>query len=178
MTRLRTPIGPDDHASGPRDAPLQLVEYGDFECPACGAAYPEVERVRGALSGALLFVFRHFPLSQLHPNAERAAEAAEAAGAQGRFWEMHGLLFRRAPALEPAELRACAVAAGLEDLDRFGRELESHEHAARVRRDFMSGVRSGVNGTPTFFVNGYRHDAPFDAEELIEALQGGGAAHP
>jgi protein-disulfide isomerase len=172
MTQLRTRIGPDDHVDGPRDAPIQLVEYGDFECPYCGRAYFEVEKVRRALSGRLLFAYRHFPLARVHPRATLAAEAAEAAGAQGRFWEMHGLLFQNQPALEPTDLVADAAALGL-DLDRFNDDLEEHRFLEKVRGDFMSGVRSGVNGTPTFFVNGHRHDGAFDAASLVEALEGG-----
>lgn len=172
MTELRTPVGPDDHLSGPRDAPVRLVEYGDFECPSCGAAFPEVEVVRRALDGRLAFVFRHFPLSQVHPHAVRAAEAAEAAAAQGRFWEMHRLLFENQEALGPDELVAYGEALGL-DLERFRADLDERRHRQKVRRQLLDGARSGVNGTPTFFVNGHRHDGPFDAASLLEALGGG-----
>ncbi len=178
MTPLRIGIGPGDHADGPRDAPIQLLEYGDYECPHCGRAYPEVEEVRRALSGRLLFVYRHFPLTQVHPHAMLAAEAAEAAGAQGRFWEMHGVLFENQHALEPQDLVAYADALALEP-DRFTEDLEEHRFEGKVRRDLLSGARTGVNGTPTFFVNGYRHDGVFTADALIEALLGGapGAAY-
>jgi protein-disulfide isomerase len=173
MTQLRTPIGPDDHVDGPSDAPIQLLEYGDFECPHCGRAYLEMEKVRSALEGQLLFAYRHFPLSRIHPHAMRAAEAAEAAGAQGRFWEMLAMLFGNQRALEPRDLVAYAAALGL-DVDRFESDLEEHRFLEKVRQDFMSGTRSGVNGTPTFFINGHRHDGAFDADTLIEALAGGG----
>ncbi len=173
MTQLRTRIGPEDHVDGPRDAPIQLLEYGDYECPYCGRAYPEVEQVRRALAGRLLFAYRHFPLAQIHPRATLAAEAAEAAGAQGRFWEMHGVLFENQNALEPSDLVAYADGMGL-DLDRFTDDLDNHRFLERVRRDFMSGVRSGVNGTPTFFINGHRHEGAFDADALVDALTGGG----
>ena len=162
-----------DHVRGPEDAPL-LVEYGDYECPYCGAAYPIVQEVRRALGPNLRFVFRHFPLSQAHPHAQRAAEAAEAAGAQGEFWKMHDLLFQNQDALEDADLLRYAVSLKL-DGERFTRELSSGLHADRVRRDFRSGVRSGVNGTPTFFINGVRHDAPWDLPTLTAALEAAAA---
>jgi protein-disulfide isomerase len=159
---------------GPLDAPLQLLEYGDYECPFCARAYREVEQARRVLAGRLLLAYRHFPLAQLHPHATLAAEAAEAAGAQGHFWQMHGALFENQHALEPADLFAYADAIGL-DLERFRDDLEEHRFLDKVRRDLMSGARTGVNGTPTFFVNGYRHDGPFEAAALIEALVGGPA---
>ena len=171
MTPLRTPIGPDDHVSGPRDALVQLVEYGDFECPSCGAAFPEVERVRGLLEGRLLFAFRHFPLSQLHPHAALAAEAAEAAAAQGRFWEMHRLLFENQEALDADQLVSYAETLGL-DLERFRADLDERRHRQKVRRQFLDGARTGVNGTPTFYVNGRRHEGGFDADSLCDALAG------
>jgi len=171
VTELRSPIGPDDHVAGPRDAPVQLVEYGDFECPSCGAAFPEVETVRRALEGRLAFAFRHFPLPQLHPHAALAAEAAEAAAAQGRFWEMHRLLFENQEALGPGALVSYAEALGL-DVERFRTDLDERRHRQKVRRQFLDGARSGVNGTPTFFVNGQRHQGRFDADALLEALVG------
>ncbi len=173
MTPLRIRIGPDDHVLGPPDAPIQMLESGDYECPYCGAAYPEVEEVRRVLGHTLLFAFRHFPLSRVHPHAMLAAEAAEGADAQGRFWEMHGTLFRNQSALEPTDLVEYAGALGL-DVDRFAADLDQHRFLEKVRRDFLSGARTGVNGTPTFFINGYRHDGPFEAEALIAALGGGG----
>ncbi len=171
MTRLRTQIGPGDHVDGSPDAAIRMLEYGDYECPYCGRAYPEVERVREALRGRLLFAYRHFPLSQVHPHALLAAEAAESAGAQGRFWDMHGLLFENQDALEPHHLVGYAEALGL-DVSRFSDDLEEHRFLDKVRRDFMSGARSGVNGTPTFFINGQRHDGAFDADALIAAVEG------
>jgi protein-disulfide isomerase len=175
MTPLRTRIGPDDHVSGPRNAPIQLLEYGDYECPVCGRAYPEVEITRRALEGVLLFAYRHFPLSRIHPHATLAAEAAEAAGAQGRFWEMHGLLFTNQSALEPFHLISYADALGL-DRARFTLDLQEHRFLHKVQRDFLSGARTGVNGTPTFFINGHRHDGAFRAEALLGALDGGRSA--
>lgn len=171
LPHLVLPVDPArDHIRGPETAPSTLVEYGDYECPYCGAAHPIVEEVRERMGDRLRFVFRHFPLTNIHPHAARAAESAEAAGAQGRFWEMHDRLFEYQDALEDADLLAHAAAVGL-DLVRFARELDAGVHAPRVREDFMSGVRSGVNGTPTFFVNGIRHDGAYDAESLVRAIQ-------
>ncbi len=175
MTALRTRIGPEDHVVGPRDAPIQMLEYGDYECPFCGRAFPEVEKVRRTLADVLLFAYRHFPLSRVHPHAMLAAEAAEAAAAQGRFWEMHAILFLNQSALEADDLVGYADELDL-DIDRFAADLNGHRFLPKVRRDFLSGARTGVNGTPTFFINGYRHDGPFDADALIAALQGGGVA--
>jgi protein-disulfide isomerase len=130
MTRLRTTIGPGDHVDGPLDAPIQMLEYGDYECPFCGRAYPEVERVRTSLRGRLLVAYRHFPLTQVHPHAMLAAEAAEAAATQGRFWEMHGLLYRNQDALEPEHLVSYAEALRL-DVDGFTEDLQEHRFVDR-----------------------------------------------
>jgi len=164
------PVGDHDHAQGPANAPVTLVEYGDFECPHCRQAYPIVKEVRSRLGSRLRFVFRNFPLTKLHEHAEHAAEVAEAAGAQSRFWEMHDRLFERQFALEDEHLIEYAAELGL-DAARVARELAAHTYKARVRDDFMSGVRSGVNGTPTFFVNGVRHDDRWDEDTLTAALQ-------
>lgn len=172
MTRLRIPVTTEDHRLGPDDAPAILVEYGDYECPFCGQAYWEVKELLQELAGSLCFVFRNFPLTQAHPNAALAAEAAEAAGAQGRFWEMHDLLYEHQEALEAGSLLAYAEALEL-DLRAFGDDVGGHRFQDRVRRDFLGGARSGVNGTPTFFVNGHRHDGPFTADALLEALREG-----
>jgi protein-disulfide isomerase len=167
---LSVPVSTErDHIQGPPDAAVTLVEYGDYECPYCGAAYPIIKEVKARMGDGLRFVFRNFPISTSHPHAEQAAEAAEAAGAQGRFWEMHDLLFENQKRLGDEDLRAYAESIGL-DLERFDKELTEHAHAARVREDFMSGVRSGVNGTPTFFINGARHDDAYDVETLLSAL--------
>ena len=159
-----------DHLQGPADAAVTLVEYGDYECPYCGAAYPIIKEVQGRMGGRLRFVFRNFPIATSHPHAEQAAEVAEAAAAQGRFWEMHDLLYENQKRLRDEDLRGYAEKLEL-DLDSFDRELVEHVHAARVREDFMSGVRSGVNGTPTFFINGVRHDGSYEADALLAALR-------
>ena len=159
-----------DHIQGPADAPLTLVEYGDYECPYCGAAYPIIKEVQDRMGDQLRFVFRNFPISTSHPHAEHAAEAAEAAGAQSRFWPMHDLLYENQQRLADQDLHAYAERLGL-DLERFDHELAEHVHAGRVHDDFLSGVRSGVNGTPSFYINGARHDESFDTETLLTALQ-------
>ena len=167
---LTLPVGPRDHTQGPATAPVTLVEYGDYECPYCGRAYPIVKTIQEALGERLRFVFRNFPLSEMHPNAENAAEAAEAAGDQGKFWEMHDAIFEHQRALGLSHLVALAGNLGL-DSEQVASDLKSHAHAPRVREDFMSGVRSGVNGTPTFFLNGVRHDDSWDQQTLQAALE-------
>lgn len=170
-TELTLPVDDArDHIQGSPSAAVTLLEYGDYECPYCGAAYPIVKDVQARMGERLRFVFRNFPISTSHPHAERAAEAAEAAGAQGRFWEMHDLLYENQQRLGEDDLRSYAQTLEL-DVERFNRELAEELHAARVREDFMSGVRSGVNGTPTFFINGVRHDGLWDEPTLLEAVQ-------
>ena len=168
--RLTVPVGERDHVVGPATAPVTIVEYGDYECPFCGAAHPVVKALQKALGDELRFAYRHFPLSQIHRHSFQAAEAAEAAGAQDRFWEMHDMLFEHQSRLDTQDLLAYAGALGLE-LEPFAEDLAEHRHAARVREDFLSGVRSGVNGTPTFFVNGVRHDGGYDLASMLEAVQ-------
>jgi len=167
--RLSHPVGDRDHIQGPADAPVTLVEYGDYECPYCGRAYPIVKEVQAQLGDRLRFVFRNFPLTQLHPHAEHAAEAAESADAQGKFWEMHDTLYEHQRALDDTHLLQYAEALGL-DREAFRADMTRHARAERVREDFLSGVRSGVNGTPTFFINGVRHDGAWDAESLLTAI--------
>jgi len=167
---LKPPVGPKDHMQGPPDAPVTLVEYGDYECPYCGEAYPVVKALQERLGDQICFVFRNFPLAQAHPHAEEAAEAAEAAASQGKFWEMHDLLYENQDELEPEDLVKYARALRLE-LPRFVLEMREHVYKERVREDFRSGVRSGVNGTPTFFINGVRHDGPFDLRSLLAAIE-------
>jgi protein-disulfide isomerase len=159
-----------DHVQGPADAAVTLVEYGDYECPYCGAAYPIVKELQARMRDRLRFVFRNFPITTSHPHAEQAAEAAEAAAAQGRFWEMHDLLYENQRLLRDQDLRAYAEQLGI-DVERFDKDLVEHVHAPRVREDFMSGVRSGVNGTPSFYVKGARHDDSYDLDTLLAALE-------
>jgi protein-disulfide isomerase len=169
-TRLAVPVGEGDHVAGPATAPATLLEYGDYECPYCGLAYLVVGEIRRRFGPRLRFAFRNFPLATVHPHAELAAEAAEAAGAQGKFWEMHDLLYENQSALDADDLIRYAAAIGL-DPSRFADELAGHVHAARVREDFLGGARSGVNGTPTFFLNGARHDGAYDLDSLSEAIE-------
>src|SRR5262245_45261608 len=166
------PVPGRDHLQGPSEAPLALVEYGDYECPYCGAAFPIIKAVQERLGDQLCFAFRNFPLANSHPHALHAAQAAEAAGAQGRFWEMHDALFRNQEALEDADLARYAEALGL-DGERLLSEVEAGVYLARVEEDFRSGARSGVNGTPTLFINGARFGGERTVEELIEALRRG-----
>jgi protein-disulfide isomerase len=168
---LRIPVGPDDHAAGPPDAPLTLLEYGDYECPYCGRAFWQVRDLQMSLGDRLRFVFRNFPLSEIHPNALQAAEAAEAAGTQGHFWEMHETLFEHQDALDFESLLSYAEALGL-DLRRFTVDLEEHRFLPKIRKDFLGGARSGVNGTPTFFVNGVRHEGALTMESVLATLRG------
>lgn len=167
---LALPVGDRDHIQGLADAPVTLVEYGDFECPYCRQAYPIVKEVQRRVGPRLRFVFRNFPLTELHPHAQHAAEAAEAAGAQGAFWQMHGRLFERQFALEDDNLIEYARDLGL-DADRLAGALAARTYKARVREDFMSGVRSGVNGTPTFFINSVRHDEKWDVDTLTKRVE-------
>jgi protein-disulfide isomerase len=167
---LTLPVGPRDHAQGPTSATLTLVEYGDYECPYCGRAYPIVKAVQKRLGAKLRFVFRNFPLAEIHPHAENAALAAEAAGELGKFWEMHDALFENQRSLGQSQLASYAEALGL-DAGAFSKQLHSQPLIERVREDFMSGVRSGVNGTPTFFINGHRFDGSWDFAGLVEALE-------
>jgi protein-disulfide isomerase len=159
-----------DHVLGPPSAPIVMVEYGDFECPFCAEAEPVLKTLRRSLQNILLFAFRHFPLAEAHPHALHAAEAAEAAGAQGKFWQMHDYLFAHQEALEDSDLVEGAAAIGC-DVDRFIREMAEARYAARVREDFSSGIRSGVNGTPSLFINGLRYDGPRDLESLLAAIE-------
>ena len=159
-----------DHIDGPADAVVTLVEYGDYECPYCGAAYPIVKEVQQRMGEKLRFVFRNFPITTSHPHAEQAAETAEAAAVQDKFWEMHDVLYENQRRLDDPALHGYAEQVGL-DVERFDKELAEHAHAGRVREDFMSGVRSGVNGTPSFYINGVRHDDSYDVDTLLAALK-------
>jgi protein-disulfide isomerase len=172
MSGLVPPVGPSDHALGSPEAPATLVEYGDYECPYCGAAYPMIKLLQQSLGDTLRLVFRNFPLSQAHEHAMLAAQAAEAAGVSGEesFWRMHDQLFEHQNALEPMDLVSYAKEVGL-DATQFRRDLESGTFAPRVRSDFRSGVRSGVNGTPTFFINGQRYEGDHTQLALETALR-------
>ncbi len=170
MTHLQNPVTAEDHAEGEANAPVTLVEYGDYECPACGAAFPIVKAVQKHFGKQLKFVFRNFPLTKLHPHAESAAETAEFAGAHGHFWEMHDALYENQEALGPELYREIAEALRL-DPKALTEALETHSFRSKVRADFMGGIKSGVNGTPTFFINGTLHDGSFEFEDLVAAIE-------
>jgi protein-disulfide isomerase len=170
VATLRAPVTARDHSRGPATAVLTLVEYGDYECPHCGRAHPIVQALQRRFGSRLRFVFRNFPLAEIHPHAQHAAEAAEAAAGQDLFWEMHDAIFEHQHRLDDRHLVQYARDIGADE-QRIHDELASHAHTARVREDFLSGVRSGVNGTPTFFINGVRHDASWELDVLAEALE-------
>jgi protein-disulfide isomerase len=169
MTRLSVAVGDNDHLQGSHDAPCTLLEYGDYQCPSCGAAYPIVKRVQKHFGKRLAFVFRNFPLTQLHRYAEAAAETAEFAAAHGKFWQMHDLIYENQQRLDEDLLVELAEQVHLVPAQLMG-ALESKQFESRVKTDFSSGVRSGVNGTPTFFINGQRHDGSYDFDSLVEAI--------
>ena len=162
-------VGARDHVQGSVSARVTLVEYGDFECPGCGQAYPVIKAVQKAFGPNLRFVFRHFPLVASHPHAAMAAEAAEAADAQGKFWAMHDRLFEHQDALEDMDLQRHARKIGL-DLERFERDLRTQAYQARVREDAAAGKSCGVRGTPTLFINGVSYAGSVEREALVLAL--------
>jgi protein-disulfide isomerase len=174
VARLRLAVGERDHVQGPAGARVTLVEYGDYECPYCRAAVPIVQELQGLLGDQLRYVFRHFPLTDLHPHAQHAAEAAEAAAAQGRFFEMHAALFEHQEALEDDQLVQYAVDLDL-DAARIRTELAAHSHAGRVREDLESGLGSDARGTPTFYLDDVRYDGIVGVRQFLEAIQD---AHP
>jgi protein-disulfide isomerase len=167
--RLTVPVSRRDHLAGPINAAATLLEYGDYECLACGTAHPLIQAIRESFGDRLCFAFRHFPLTNIHPHSESAAEAVEAAGVQGGFWEMHDTLFENQMALEYDDIAEYASSLGL-DTPRLINEVVTGVHHARVRADFASGIRSGVNGTPTFFINAVRYDGPRDFDSMVRAL--------
>ena len=170
VARLGLAVEERDHVLGPATAPVTLVEYGDYECPYCRAAKPIVQELRGLLGDQLRYVFRHFPLARLHPHAQHAAEVAEAAAAQGRFFEMHAVLYEHQEALDDDQL--VQYAADLElDAARVRTELAAHSHAGRVREDFESGVRSGARGTPTFYLDDVRYDGIVGVRQFLAAIR-------
>lgn len=181
MATLKVPVVSDDHSQGPEDAELVLVEYGDYQCPYCGEAYPIVKQVQEHFGDRLRFVFRNFPLGEIHEHAQAAAETAEFAGANGKFWEMHDLLYENQRRMNDRLFENLA-----EELDlpatALGRALRDGEFGPRVKHDFLGGVRSGVNGTPTFYINGLRHDGSYEFAALVaaieEAYRAGKAAGP
>jgi protein-disulfide isomerase len=170
MATLKVSVSPEDHIQGDGAAAVMLVEYGDYECPHCGHAHPIIRRIQRHFGQRLAFVFRNFPLGEIHPYAQRAAEAAEFAGAHGRFWEMHDGIFENQEQLSLPFLLELAGRLGLSAPD-LQSAWDSGAYTQRVKADFMGGVRSGVNGTPTFFIDGHRHDDSFDFDTLRSAIE-------
>ncbi len=169
MSRLTPPVSERDHVLGSAEARVTLVEYGDYECPHCGALHPVVQAARKAFGGNLRFVFRHFPLRSSHPHALAAAKAAEAAGEQGKFWEMHDRLYQRQTELADEDLLRHARKVGL-DLARLERELGARTHEARIREDLASAAESGARGTPSLFINGELYQGSLDRDDVFAAL--------
>ena len=167
---LKPPVGDRDHIRGSADAPVTLVEYGDYECPHCRQVAPIIEELQARFGDRLRYVFRHFPLTTANPNAQLAAVAAAAAADQGKFWEMHDLAFEYPGPLTRQQLVRFARELDL-DVERFERELDEEVHAERVHEDFLGGVRSGANGTPAFFLNGVRYDGPWDLDSLVAEVR-------
>ena len=170
MNILTEAVGAHDHVLGRPDAPATLVEYGDYECPFCAQAQGEVAVALRQVGSGVRFAFRHFPLANIHPLAVLAAQAVEAAGEQGRFWPMHVILFARQEALEPEDLLAYAESLHL-DVRKFAAELRDGAHVSKVKRDLQSGIQSGVMGTPTFFLNGRKHEGSWNAGALAAAVR-------
>ena len=166
---LSVAVGKGDHALGPADAPVTLVEYGDYQCPFCADMQPMLKAIAKSMGSQLRWVFRHMPLLEMHPYAQHAAEAAEAAAAQGKFWEMHEAIYRRQSELGTDLLHQLAVMLKL-DIAQFDADLEARRYRPRVKRDFMGGMRSGVAATPAFFINGRRYDGALDQASLLSAV--------
>jgi protein-disulfide isomerase len=164
-----TRVTPEDWTFGRAEAAVTVLEYGDFECPHCALVRPVLQSVVATRPALIKLVFRHFPLTDIHPHSAMAAEAAEAAGAQSSFWEMHDLLFQHQNHMTYRDLRWHAQNLGL-DLDRFDREMTEHAHLAKVRRDFRMGIEDGVSGTPTILINRRRYEGPRDRQSILEAI--------
>ena len=167
---LTVPVGARDHVRGQESALVTLVEYGDFECPQCAAAYPIIAGIIDTFTDRLRFVFRHFPLTNSHPNAQRAAEAAEVAARGGAFWPMYEALYAERAKLSDRKILECGAAAGVSSVE-IERAWASHELLGRIKEDFAGGIKSGVTGTPSFFINGTRHESGWDELALAHAIE-------
>jgi protein-disulfide isomerase len=170
MSRLRSATSPDDHIQGNQTAPIELVEYGDYQCPHCGHAYPIIKNIQKKMGNKLKFVYRNFPLAEIHPDAVNAALASEAAGLQTKFWEMHDHLFEHQNRLNDLSLIKYAEQLDL-DIEQFNIDRKSEALIQKVEADFESGVRSGVNGTPSFFINGEKYNGDWEEDEFLDYLQ-------
>jgi len=171
MKQLTVPVNGKDHVSGYPYAVIEMVEYGDYECPHCGRAYPIIKDIQEQLGSKLKFVFRNFPLSNIHPHSFSASIAAEAAALQHKFWEMHDIIFENQLTLEAGDLTTFAYRLGL-NVQRFENDIQQKFLADRVEADFESGIRSGVNGTPTFFINGLKYEGEWIDRKLLQYLKG------
>jgi len=170
MAKLKPAVNSNDHIQGNEDAPIELVQYGDYQCPHCGRAYPIIKSIQKKLGNNVKFVFRNFPLSEIHPNAMHAALAAEAASAQNKFWEMHDIIYENQQHLYDVDLVKYAVKIGL-DPKQFKADFEAPQYLEKIEIDFESGVRSGVNGTPSFFINGQKYDEDWDEAPFLAHLR-------
>ena len=170
MSKLKPPVKSSDHIQGVADAPVELVEYGDYQCPHCGRAYTVIKRIQQQLGNQLKFIFRNFPLAESHPNATNAAIATEAASKQNKFWEMHDIIFENQENLVDEDLINYAERIGL-NVKQFKDDFDKQEIQQKVEDDFESGVRSGVNGTPSFFINGEKYDSSWDESTLLKHLR-------
>jgi len=171
INKLTTPIKKNyDHIQGPINAPIRIVEYGDYECPYTGEAYPIVQEIRRRLGNSICFVFRNFPLNEIHPHAQHAAEAAEAAGAQDKFWQMYDYLFEHQNELDDRHLLVYGQRIGL-DIERFKKEISEHIYEPIIMESLKNGIKSGVQGTPTFFLNGVRYEGSWDLETLLKTIE-------
>jgi len=168
--KLVLPVSERDHFRGNLEAPITLLEYGDYECPDCFHAAPIVNELRRDFGDRLRFVFQHFPNSTIHPHASVAAQGAEAAGAQGKFWEMHDVLYKHQKDLIDHDITHFALMIGIEPY-RFEAEISSQRYAPRVAEDYQSGVSSGVKGTPTFFINGLRYRGTAEKDAMAQSIQ-------
>jgi protein-disulfide isomerase len=172
---LGVPVSERDHSQGPATAAVTLVQYGDYECPYTRQSTTIVRAIQQQLGGKLRFVFRNFPLTEIHPHALHAALAAEAAAAQGKFWQMHDYIFHHQHTLEDSDLEQFAEAVGL-DMQQFARDMAERPYMSRIEEDLKSGIRSGVRGTPTFFINGVFYPGSWEQEALLAALEDAGAS--
>ena len=169
MAKLKPPVHEQDHIKGKMNAPVVLVEFGDFQCPHCGAAYPMIKEIENKFKDQMAFVFRHFPLSEIHPYAQAAAVASEAAANQGKFWQMHGLIFENQSELGLPMLLELAESLKL-DMKAFQKDFKDPKLFAKVEADFESGIVSGVNGTPSFYINGIKYDGAYEMKSLSHEI--------
>ncbi len=170
MSKLKPAVNSTDHIQGNKNAVIELVEYGDYQCPHCGRAYPIIKNIQKKLGDKIKFIFRNFPLSEIHPNAINAAVAAEAASAQDKFWEMHDIIFENQGRLGDVDLIEYAASLGL-NIEQFEADFERPKYLEKVESDFDSGIRSGVNGTPSFFINGEKYNDSWEEKDFLKHLQ-------